>query len=292
MYMPRPKILLVDNDAVFLSSTSEFLEKQVNSERERKYDVVCTSDWEHAKTLIQQRLVTIAFIDWRIVDDEDEHDESGLNLARATRGDSSIPRIILTRFDDIEYLNKALASQPGVVPPANGYLLKREKWDKMLEVIETTLTRARVFLCYAGPDRERVLPLYAGLEIKGHYPWMDVKSIWPGQNWPKMIEQEIDRTDFFVACFSVRSVDPNGYMLREIRQALDILKEKRYEDVYFIPARLEHCVIRHLDLRNSQWVDLFDGDGQFNGDDLLNQVGFLRLVQTINAQMVKRWRND
>ena len=48
--------------------------------------------------------------------------------------------------------------------------------------------------------------LFDGLETRGLSPWLDRRKLLPGQNWPRAIEEAIETSDFFIACFSRLSV--------------------------------------------------------------------------------------
>jgi len=118
----------------------------------------------------------------------------------------------------------------------------------------------QIFLSYAHDDRERVEKIYQRLEQEGFKPWMDVKSLRPGQKWPKVIPQAIEQSDFFIVFLSANSVDREGQMLKEVTTAMEIRDGLKATTVYLIPARLEPCDPPY-DLKNLQWVDLFAADG-------------------------------
>ena len=79
----------------------------------------------------------------------------------------------------------------------------------------------------------------------------------PGQNWPRAIEQAISVSDFFVACFSERSGRKRGNFQSELRYALDCATLLPLEQVYFIPVRIEECRVPARITREFQYVDLF-----------------------------------
>ena len=62
---------------------------------------------------------------------------------------------------------------------------------------------ASVFLAYVREDGPRVDGLFDELEAAGYSPWMDRRKLLPGQNWPRSIEDAIETSDFFIACFSL-----------------------------------------------------------------------------------------
>ena len=118
----------------------------------------------------------------------------------------------------------------------------------------------RIFLSYARPDRTHVSELFDRLASDGFSPWMDFKSILPGENWRSAIYHAIDSADFFILCLSRHSVNRRGFLQREIRTALDKLTELLDEDIYLIPVRLEPCPLPSK-VGDEQAVDLFEADG-------------------------------
>ena len=122
--------------------------------------------------------------------------------------------------------------------------------------------RPRVFLCYSGPDRERVLALYARLLEDGFEPWMDKRNLIGGQDWQLEIRREIRSSDFFIACISA-SFQHRTYGHKEIKLALEVLDTIPEGAIYLIPVRLEPCEMGAR-LVDRQWVDLFENDGYEN----------------------------
>ncbi len=118
----------------------------------------------------------------------------------------------------------------------------------------------QLFLSYSRADQSKVEQLYQDLVNSGYKPWMDVKDILPGENWDKRIRKAIEKSDFFLACLSIRSVDRRGYIQKEIKQALDQWQEKLEDDIYLIPVKLEECNTPDS-LRSLQYVELFRPDG-------------------------------
>lgn len=275
--MPLPTILLVDNDEDFLENAKDFLEGQKDGQGKLKYETVCTTDRVKARNLIEQNRVTLVLIDLRLIDDDDEKDKTGLTLVRETRDQSSVPKIMLSKFDDPELLSVAMRSVTGP-PLVIDYIRKRDGMEKMLEVIEQTLMRARIFLCYAKTDLEKVVPIYDLLEQEGHKPWLDNKCLFAGESWEAAIRRVLRETDFVVVCISEKSVNHRGFMRKEIKLALEIWEEKLEDDIYLIPARLEECIIEDEKLRALHRVDIF------------KQNGFRQLLESIKKGMSRRYQ--
>jgi TIR domain len=118
----------------------------------------------------------------------------------------------------------------------------------------------RVFLSYARPDEAVVSGLFDKLASDGFSPWMDVRNILPGENWPTALYRALDASDFFVFCLSRHSLNRRGFLQREIRAALDKILELLDDDIYLIPVRLEACGLPNA-VSKYQAVDLFEPGG-------------------------------
>src|SRR5262249_27052645 len=110
---------------------------------------------------------------------------------------------------------------------------------------------------YAREDRETVDRLYHALSSHGFGPWMDIRKLLPGQNWPRSIETAIDTSDYFVACFSTQSVNRWGGVQSEIRDALDCARRVPIDEIFIVPVRLDACRVPRSIQRELQYVDLF-----------------------------------
>jgi hypothetical protein len=91
--------------------------------------------------------------------------------------------------------------------------------------------KVKVFLCYTKEDLEKVEELYSKLEKEGFEPWLDKEDILPGQQWDPTIKQAIRGSDFFIACLSKNSVNKDGYLNREINEALKVWEEKAEDKI-------------------------------------------------------------
>jgi hypothetical protein len=118
-------------------------------------------------------------------------------------------------------------------------------------------TKARVFIAYVEEDLAAAKKLYAAFEQDGFRPWLDRKKLLPGQNWPRAIETAIQASNFFVACFSQRSACKRGSFHSELRFALNCAAQVPLDEIFFIPVRLDQCVVPRNISRKIQYVDLF-----------------------------------
>jgi len=118
-------------------------------------------------------------------------------------------------------------------------------------------TQPQVFIAYALEDREFATRLYNQLESSGFRPWMDTRKLLPGQNWPRAIENAIEISDFFVACFSRVSAKRRSGFQAELRYALDCARRAPLDEIFMVPVRLDDCRVPRAIQREIQYVDLF-----------------------------------
>ncbi len=139
-------------------------------------------------------------------------------------------------------------------------------------------SRASVFIAYASEDRGAADRLYHMLAGAGFAPWMDSHKLLPGQRWKWALRQAVSRSDYFVACFSTRSVNKRGGFQEELREALHCALEIPLGQTYLIPVRLDECAVPEEIQREVQYVDLFPDF----------RVGFERIEETIRRQEAER----
>ena len=117
--------------------------------------------------------------------------------------------------------------------------------------------KPRVFIAYVQEDLSFARKLYRAFEESGFRPWLDKKRLMPGQNWPRAIETAIHTSDFFVACFSRRATSKRGSFHSELRFALNCAAQVPLDEIFFIPVRLDRCLVPRNISRKIQYVDLF-----------------------------------
>jgi hypothetical protein len=116
---------------------------------------------------------------------------------------------------------------------------------------------AQVFIAYVKEDQAEAELLYDMLSAAGFSPWMDVRKLMPGQNWPRAIETAIENSDFFLPCFSGNSVSKRGGFQAEIRYALDCARHVPLDDMFVVPVRLNACHVPRSIQKETQYIDLF-----------------------------------
>ncbi|MCB8983385.1 MAG: DNA-binding response regulator [Ardenticatenaceae bacterium] len=125
--MAQITILLCDNNQDFLKICGEFLETQ-------GYHVRRAASPEEAVDLLENGRIHLAILDLRLVNDADEKDRSGLQIAQQYA--RSIPKLILTRFPTYQDVVEALRLDQYQLPPAVDFVDKRQGFQHILESVQ------------------------------------------------------------------------------------------------------------------------------------------------------------
>lgn len=117
--------------------------------------------------------------------------------------------------------------------------------------------RPRIFIAYVVEDRDKARRLADAIEAAGMRPWLDQRKLLVGQDWRGCIERAIDGADFFVACFSNRSLRKRGQFQTELRAALRCAERMPLDDFFLLPVRFDDCRVPERIQSQIQYVDLF-----------------------------------
>lgn len=128
--MNQKKILMADNDPDFLETRREFLEKE-------GYEVVTASSPSEAQDKLLAKDIALAVVDIRLLNDDDEKDVSGLELAKSMK--RSLPMLILTGYPAIEYVRQALRYQANGNPVAHDFIAKEDGPKALLTAVRSAL---------------------------------------------------------------------------------------------------------------------------------------------------------
>ena len=72
------------------------------------------------------------------------------------------------------------------------------------------------------------------------------------------MKKAMQRSRCILALLSSRWVSKSGYVQKELREALEMLEHLPPERILIIPVRLDKCEPPHEQLRDLQWIDLFE----------------------------------
>ena len=143
---------------------------------------------------------------------------------------------------------------------------------KLINHINMEMKHARemkhVFISYCHENKTIVDRLCENLISRGIKVWLDRNALEPGMRWKPAIQQAIHQGTYFVACFSKESnAREQTYMSEELALAVEKLRERHFDKVWFIPVKLNECEIPGIDigggatLRDLQYVNLYEDWG-------------------------------
>jgi len=115
----------------------------------------------------------------------------------------------------------------------------------------------KIFISYAKEDINAAKKLCSELRMKGIDVWFDIERLLPGQHWKTVIKEAIRECNFYLALLSRNSINKNGFVQRELKEALNIIENLPESKTFIIPVRLDDCKPIHEKLNELHWVDLF-----------------------------------
>lgn len=122
-----------------------------------------------------------------------------------------------------------------------------------------------VFISYCHENKDLVDRLCHTLISKGVDIWVDWDNLEPGIPWRQAIQKAIQHGDFFIACFSKEyNVRDTTFMKEELSIAIEILQQNPFDEIWFIPVKLNECQIPDIKigegrtLQELQYVNLYE----------------------------------
>ncbi|HEX5872727.1 MAG TPA: response regulator, partial [Longimicrobium sp.] len=242
-----PRVLVLDDDTGWLDT--------IRRELGADFDLTVTISPAEACRRVAREPFELVVLDLNLADGD-----SGLDvLTRMRRTRPGLRAIILT----------GSTADGGVADEARrrGALdfVTKGSFAALADTITSILNQRsapppRIFISYAREDKELVDKLYRKLLVAGLLPWLDSKNIVGGKKWEPEIRKAIDECDFFIFCNSIHSLDRDGMILKELRQAIERESGMRDDAIFVIPVRLDEAPLIKA-LNAYQCVDLFRRDG-------------------------------
>ncbi len=104
----------------------------------------------------------------------------------------------------------------------------------------TLVSSKQIFLSYSRVDLEQARRLHEML-VNAHYKvWFDERSLLGGQEWGRVIEDEIRASGVFLSLLSERALKKRGVFHRELRHALRVAEEMPPGSIFIIPAAINY----------------------------------------------------
>lgn len=135
--MPKATILFADNDPDFLKARTEFLKQE-------GYEVIWATNPTEARRILERGGIDLAILDIRLVNDQDEKDTSGLDIAKEVA--PQVPKIILTNYPDYQYVRESLRPQVAGLPAVVDFVAKEEGPEALLQAIKKAIGFVAIWL--------------------------------------------------------------------------------------------------------------------------------------------------
>ena len=164
---------------------------------------------------------------------------------------------------------------------------------RLINHVNMELKHARemehVFISYCHENIDAVDRLCENLISRGIKVWLDRTALEPGMQWKPAIQQAIHQGTYFVACFSKESnAREQTYMSEELTLAVEKLRDRPFDKVWFIPIKLNECEIPGIDigggatLRDLQSVNLYE-DWEIGIQQIVNVMQSACAQGSLNA---------
>jgi len=111
-----------------------------------------------------------------------------------------------------------------------------------------------VFISYAKEDSQIAEKIYKKLKEDNLKPWLDVHHLPVGVNWNMIIQETINKCQFFMLLLSKNSMNKKGFIQKEIKIALEIVDLLPSTDIFILPIKLDDCEIPNS-LSKYHWVE-------------------------------------
>lgn len=182
--------------------------------------------------------------------------------------------------------------QPDPSKIRRGFEARQERREafraRLINHVNMELKHARemghVFISYCRENMDAVDRLCENLISQDIKVWLDRNALEPGMQWKSAIQQAIHHGTYFVACFSKEfNARKQTYMIEELALAVEKLRDRPFDKVWFIPIKLNECEIPGIDigggatLRDLQYVNLYEDW----------EIGIQRIVNVMQSTCVQ-----
>jgi hypothetical protein len=142
-----------------------------------------------------------------------------------------------------------------------------------------------IFINYARADSIFIDTLYDLLQKKGFRPWMDRRDILAGEDWKLAIDTAVEKASVFLAVISENSVEREGYLQVEIKNALERKLGLIPGKIFIIPLRIQACELPWYVVRED--LQVLDWENGKNKKKLFEAICFSYQQQGITLSACK-----
>ncbi|MBL8029001.1 MAG: toll/interleukin-1 receptor domain-containing protein [Fibrobacteres bacterium] len=118
------------------------------------------------------------------------------------------------------------------------------------------MPKKKIFISYVRENKTQIDAICKSLKSQNIDYWIDRDSLEPGRFWKDSIKKAIKDGAYFLACFSLESISKSQtYMNEEILLAVEMLRQKPYDNGWFLPIKLSECEIPDIDIGGSRTLN-------------------------------------
>lgn len=114
-------------------------------------------------------------------------------------------------------------------------------------------THSKIFISYSQEDKYIAEKFFNKLKKEGFEPWLDVKSIKPGEDLQNSIDKAIQKTDLFIVLVS-KNIIQDERVKKEIQVALNIAQRKLDKEIFVLPIKIDNSEVPNT-LSNFKYLD-------------------------------------
>lgn len=120
-----------------------------------------------------------------------------------------------------------------------------------------------IFISYSNEDLKIINELCKRLKNDGYDIWIDQKNIRGGDKWEMIIEDAIEKSDYFIACLSKAAITKRSYIHSEFKKALKKEDQMPEGRIYLIPLKLDDFELPQK-FSDLHYLNFFENDGYEN----------------------------
>ncbi len=117
----------------------------------------------------------------------------------------------------------------------------------------------QAFMSYPSEQLSVARSVYEFLRSVDVDVWFDKESLVPGQDWDRERADAQARADLTVLICSPETFERDGVIQREVKNILDLLRDKPFGKIYLISIRTEEIGFPP-ELARYQWIDYFESN--------------------------------
>ena len=133
-------ILIAENNDLALNNYRDILLGE-------GFSIVTATNPHKTREILDSHIINLALIDWRLEDDQDENDNSGLQIVREY-GDST-PIILMTLLNrNTDHLRRAFIPELNHAAPVDFFIKGQDTSERLIDAVKKNLAKRKIFIVH------------------------------------------------------------------------------------------------------------------------------------------------